>query len=275
MNHQVKAVNWHLTERCNYSCKFCFMQTIPGDEADLARGYEIIVGLKKAGMTKLNFVGGEPLLHPYLKEFASCAKENNFTVSMVTNGYLLSRGLLDQLKPHMDWIGISIDSARDDVESMLGRGNGNHVRKAINVCRAIREIGIKLKVNTVVTKLNFKEDLRPLILELHPLRWKVFQMLGILGQNQRHYAELATTREEFEIFKDLNREIVLDSGNGPVFEAEEDMVDSYLMLAPDGRVIQNTLRTYVYHNLESAIASRFEGIVDRRAFVTRGGNYEW
>lgn len=196
------------------------MQTLPGNEANLARGFEIILRLKKAGMTKLNFVGGEPLLHPHLKDFACYAKENGLTVSMVTNGYLLSHGLLQELKPNMDWIGISIDSTREDVEAMLGRGNGNHVKNAINVCKAIREGGIKLKVNTVVTTLNFKEDLRPLILELHPLRWKVFQMLGILGQNQRHYTELATTREEFEIFKDLNSEMVLDSGNGPVFEAE-------------------------------------------------------
>jgi radical S-adenosyl methionine domain-containing protein 2 len=275
IDRNVTSANWHLTDRCNYSCKFCFMHTLVGHEADLARGREIILKLKEFGITKLNFVGGEPLLHPHLKDFARYAKENDLTVSMVTNGYLLSEELVQKLKSIIDWIGISIDSARENVEAMLGRGYGNHVQNAINACDIVRKNGIKLKVNTVVTKLNFSEDLRPLILQVHPLRWKVFQMLGILDQNERYFAGLATTREEFEIFKNVNNGIVLDSGKIPVFETEDDMVDSYLMLAPDGSVIQNTNHSYTYHSLEKTLASGLEGIVDRHAFIARGGKYDW
>jgi len=274
-NRDVISANWHLTDRCNYSCKFCFMHKLVGHEVDLARGKEIVLRLREFGITKLNFVGGEPLLHPHLKDFAEYAKENGLTVSMVSNGYLLSGDLLKELKSSMDWIGISIDSAKEGVEVMLGRGYGNHVQNTIRVCQAVRKNGMKLKVNTVVTKLNFNEDLRHLISELRPLRWKVFQMLGILDQNERHFAELATTKEEFEIFKNLNSGIVLDSGSSPVFEAEEDMVDSYLMLAPDGSVMQNSNHRYTYHSLEKALAAGLEGIVNGRAFVARGGKYAW
>lgn len=275
VNRRITAANWHLTDRCNYSCKFCFMDKLVGHEADIDSGREIILRLKEFGITKLNFVGGEPLLHPYLKEFATFSKENGLTVSIVSNGYFLTEDTLRGLKPIVDWIGISIDSAKEDVEAWLGRGAGKHVQNSKQVCREIRNNGIKLKINTVVTKLNYSEDLRALISDLRPQRWKVFQMLGILDQNERHLAELAATKEEFEIFKQINSSIELDSGLSPVFETNEDMVDSYLMLGPDGSVIQNTDNRYAYHPLKEALASNLAGIVNERAFLGRGGKYDW
>jgi radical S-adenosyl methionine domain-containing protein 2 len=251
------------------------MKALPVREADEVRGKEIILNLRKFGITKLNFVGGEPLLHPCLKELAAYAKEIGLTVSIVTNGYLLSEKRLHELRPVVDWIGVSIDSANEEVEARLGRGSGKHVENTLRVCSDIRANGIKLKINTVVTNLNFNEDMRPLIAELHPLRWKVFQMLDIEGQNEHYFAELEASNEEFEIFKRLNSDILLESSYYPVFESADDMVDSYLMLAPDGRVIQNTNHTYIYHSLEKALDSDLSGIVNKARYLERGGKYDW
>lgn len=251
------------------------MKELSGNEADLARGRGIILTLKKMGITKLNFVGGEPLLHPHLKDFAEFAKGNGLTVSIVTNGSLLSEEKLRELKRWVDWIGVSIDSTRDEVEAILGRGHGEHVKNAVCVCKAVRKAGIKLKINTVVTKQNFDEDMRPLIAELRPLRWKVFQMLGISGQNESYLTELAPSKEEFEIFKRLNSDITLESGQSPTFEASDDMVDSYLMLGPDGSVIQNSNHKYTYVPLEDVRKTGLSGIVSRSAYLERGGRYDW
>ena len=190
-------------------------------------------------------------------------------------GSLLSEQKLQELKPWMDWIGISIDSLKEETETTLGRGNGKHVKDSIRVCHAIRNERIKLKINTVVTKLNFKEDMRPLVADLRPLRWKVFQMLVISGQNEEYLNDLKTTKEEFEIFKKTNSDIVLESGQSPTFESSEDMVDSYLMLAPDGNIIKNSNQEYSYVPLEKALASGLSGIVSEVAYRKRGGRYDW
>ena len=42
---------------------------------------------------------------------------------------------------------------------------------------------IKLKMNTVITNLNYKEDFSELIKIIQPRRWKIFQVLPIIGQN--------------------------------------------------------------------------------------------
>ncbi len=273
--YPIESANWHLTDRCNYSCKFCFMKELLGAEADLAGGREIIAALAKMGITKLNFVGGEPLLHPNLKDFAAIARISGMTVSIVTNASLLSRAKLLDLRPFVDWIGVSIDSSREVVESALGRGHGNHVENAVRVCRSIKREGIKLKINTVVTKLNFEEDMCPLIAELSPLRWKVFQMLVITGQNEEHMGRLAPSSQEFEIFKRINREVKLESGQLPTFETSDDMVDSYLILAPDGSIIQNSNHRYRFIPLQTVVNSGLSGIVSQKAYQARGARYEW
>jgi len=271
----VESANWHLTDRCNYSCRFCFMKKLPGRETDLPGGRKVIDSLHEMGITKLNFVGGEPLLHPHLRNFAALAKDCGMTTSVVTNASMLTDQRILELKPSVDWIGVSVDSGLEEVEATLGRGHGKHVGNAVRACRSIKREGIKLKVNTVVTKLNFDEDMRPLIAQLQPLRWKVFQMLVIAGQNEEHQTMLAPSEIEFETFKRINREIALESGQAPTFESSEEMVDSYLILAPDGSVIRNSGHKYEFVPLETVLRSGPDGIVSRRAYHTRGARYQW
>lgn len=270
----VRAANWHLTDRCNYACKFCFMTNLPFHEAGVSEGRGIITTLKEMGITKLNFVGGEPFLHPHLNDFARFAKESCLTTSIVTNGSLLTRETVDGMKEYVDWIGLSIDSGNEEIEMKLGRGRGEHVSHIIEMGEAIRQAGIMLKVNTVVTGLNFQEDLRPLIRALNPHRWKVFQMLVIRGQNDA-YATSGASIEQFEQFKRTNSDLVLESGQPPVFESGEDMVDSYLMLGPDGNVIRNSARKYEFIPLAEVASTGLAGIVDTAAYQKRGGKYDW
>ncbi len=76
-------------------------------------------------------------------------------VSVVTNGYQLNPEAIRKLKPFVSWIGLSIDSADEATEIALGRGNGGHVKRIIELAGAIHEAGIKLKINSTVTRLNW------------------------------------------------------------------------------------------------------------------------
>ena len=251
------------------------MKRLPGKEADLAGGRRTIDYLKDLGIGKLNFVGGEPLLHPRLTDFCKHSKENSFTTSIVTNAFFLSKTKLLELRPWLDWVGVSIDSSQEEVEKNLGRGRGDHVRRSLEVCSDIRTAGLKLKVNTVVTKLNYTEDMRPLIGRLAPQRWKVFQMLVIRGQNDLYANLLAPSQQEFEQFIQTNSKIILPSGKGPTFESSDEMINSYLILAPDGSVIINRNHEYELIPLESLTKSNLATAVSFEAFVRRGGKYEW
>lgn len=58
------SVNYHFTRRCNKECGFCFHTAKTSHIATPEEAKRGLALLKKAGMRKLNFAGGEPFLYP-------------------------------------------------------------------------------------------------------------------------------------------------------------------------------------------------------------------
>jgi len=232
--------------------------------------------LAEAGCKKLTFVGGEPTLNPYLPTLLRIAKDASLTTMIVTNGTTLD-SFLEHNKDYIDWISLSIDSQYEDVEKALGRGDGGHVAQTIANAQRIHDRGMNLKVNTVVTQLNYQEDMSDFMLTLAPHRWKVFQVLKVAGQNEQTVEPLLITNEEFEVFKKNHRYLTSKSLN-VVFESNTAMRGSYLMLDPCGRFFTNRNGWHEYTSsifdvgVEQAVA---DTMWNSKRFVERGGLYDW
>lgn len=267
------SVNWHVWPRCNYACGFCFTtfrdipRALPKKDA-----LRIPALLRAAGTEKLTFVGGEPTLCPYLPELVRTSKDEGLTTMVVTNGYLLADGYLDRIRDAADWIGLSLESASNEIEKRLGRGNGDHVDRVLLAARKTRAAGIRLKVNTTVTALTWREDLHDVILTIEPERWKVFQALWIRGENDAFMARHAVTPEQFRAF--VARHVDLH----PVVEDNELMRGSYVMLDPLGRFFQDSRGYYEYSDpiLDVGVMPALSQVGwDTEKFVRRGGLYGW
>jgi radical S-adenosyl methionine domain-containing protein 2 len=235
---------------------------------------KVLTKLKAIGIEKVNFAGGEPLLHPLLFDLTKIAKGLDFTVSILSNGYYLNRDVIFKLSSYIDWIGLSLDSAREEVEVALGRGNGNHVKQITELADIVRGTGIKLKINTTVTRLNWAEDMRSLLEKLKPQRWKVFQVLHIKGQNDRCFNELSITEKEFDYFKSVNQ--ICSEKIKTVFERSSDMIDSYFMISPGGMVMSNHDGTNdSLISLDNIDKQNIFQLLDVRKYAQRGGIYPW
>jgi len=196
-----RSANWHMTSACNYRCKFCCMQKLTGDLTSMTRAGEVLHHLKRLGIEKINFVGGEPLCNSLVFDVTRLAKDMGFIVGITSNGALLTEKTLNRLFGSVNWIGLSIDSSSDKIENRLGRGDGTHVRNCTKVSEMVQDLGIKLKINTTVTKLTCREDMREFIQSINPDRWKVFQFLHVPGQNDDAVSSLGITDEEFAWFR--------------------------------------------------------------------------
>ena len=275
LNSDIRSANFHITSRCNYHCRFCYTQNLPRDEVNEKTGYKIIEQLFELGIEKINFVGGEPLLHPHICEFVKVARKIGFTVCITSNGSLLNKAKIQSLKSYLTWIGISIDSASNSLEKQLGRGNGNHISHSLEIADMIQSNGIKLKVNTTVTRINFKENLRPLLHRLNPDRWKVFQMLHIRGQNDNCLRDLAISQNEFDHFMKIHTNFRLKNGAGPIFESEQDMIDSYFMVFPSGNVMINSGGIYREIPLAEIFENGLDTVINGDKYRSRCGHYNW
>jgi len=267
------SVNWHLWPRCIHQCKFCFgkfneINRVLNKE-DALRIPHI---LKNFGTQKLSFTGGEPLLCSYLGDLIRETKQVGITTMLITSGTLLTEGFLNKYKEFIDWIGLSIDSSRESVQYLLGRGSGNHIRKVKEIAKLIHKSHIKLKINTVVTRLNWEENMSALITDLSPERWKVFQVLPIEGQNNDSIESLLITEKQFDYF--VKNHLHLN----PVFETNEDMTGSYLMLDALGRFFQNSKGYLEYSSSilhTNPIVALNQVGWDASKFKKRGGIYNW
>lgn len=271
------AINFHLYKPCDARCGFCYatFRDVRGHLAlDDAR--RLIDALREAGAEKLTFAGGEPTLHPHLGALVDHAKRVGFVTSVVTNGSRLAE-LLDVHAGSIDWVALSVDSAVERVQLLLGRGRGDHVQRVRGLAERCRACGVHLKVNTVVTSLNHGEDMSGLLRTLRPERWKVFQVLAVRGQNDGAVEPLLIARAQFDAFV-ARHDALAREGIAVVAEDNDAMEDSYAMVDPLGRAYGNRggVHRVSAPILDVGVAQAFAEVgFEPARLVARGGRYAW
>ena len=241
------VINWHVTEACNYHCSYCYAKWQRLDRNDLIRDPAATTALLQSlhahfasaeggSRPRLNFAGGEPLLHgSRLTSAMRLARSIGFDVSIITNGSRLNERVVADLAPELSLLGLSIDAAAPAVLAAIGRQD-RHARRldlsilARHVAQARRiNPALMLKINTVVCSANWQEDLSAVISELEPARWKVLRMLPVANR------DLEVSDMQFRAFVDRHSSLQ----DVMSVEDNDDMVGSYVMVDPSGRFFQN------------------------------------
>ena len=272
-------VSWHLWPECNLKCTYCYatFKDIPGTLSE-PQALAVLDQLRAAGTEKVTFVGGEPMLCPHLEGLVRHAKELGLVTMLVTNGSRLMGSRRDALVPYLDWVSLSIDASDPKLMAAMGRGNERFLDYCLRCWESLAKVPhLRLKVNTVVTRLNLHDDMRALIRTLRPARWKVFQVLPVRGQNDGVVEPLLISRTEFETYVARHRELDAE-GIGPVAEDNQALTGTYLMLDALGRFFSNRTGGHVYTDsiLDVGVWEAVRQVNwDVEGFLARGGLYSW
>ena len=236
-----------MTSRCNMSCRYCFAHFKGVCELKQSESIYLVQRIADYGFRKINFVGGEPTLVPWLKKALKEARNYGLITSIITNGWNIDRGWLDEHARYLDWIGISIDSLSPNINKKLGRKvHGVKIpdnKTYLDSINLIREYNVNLKINTVVNRLNKNESFQNIITKGHPEKWKIFQVLIIKNENM-DALDLSVSRNEFNSF--ILRHSDLSSVTEIYPEYCDDMKGSYLIIDPSARLVDNSQGTYQY-----------------------------
>lgn len=287
MKDIVPSVNFHLWKPCNFRCKFCFAtfqdeMSLYSEKSHLSKDemLQIIDEIVKQKITKITFVGGEPLLCKWLPDLIRYSKQKGLTTMIVTNGYLLTDEWLDRQEGNLDWVTLSIDTIDPERQIQIGRSNGKKIITAAEYkdkIKSIKKRNIKFKLNTVVCSINVDEDFSDFVKEVSPERWKIFQVLPVEGQNDKHINDFIISDKDFQNYVERHK-LLQSSGIQVVTEDNDQMRGSYLMIDPQGRLYDNVNGKHSYS--ESILKIGFTEAsnqveIDKEKFFERGGSYKW
>ncbi|MBH1987127.1 MAG: radical SAM protein [Burkholderiales bacterium] len=258
------VVNWHVTEACNFKCQYCYAEWQRGEHprevihrpeararllGELAQFFapenasNPLTRSLRWNSIRLNIAGGEPLLYDReVLSIAQQARNLGFAVSVITNGSLLSPELTKELAPLISMLGVSVDSVSSDTNKLIGRmsrgGKTLAIEQLAEIFRNARQQNplISIKINTVVNQANRHDDMSDAVQSFGPDKWKIFRMLPITTDR------LMVTGGDYKKFIDRHE------GHGLPMSVEDnsDMIQSYIMVDPQGRFFQNKTESRLY-----------------------------
>jgi len=246
------VVNLHFTDFCNCRCRFCHSR-FQRSRLGLAEWEKIIDNITgDLKVRRFNLAGGEPLASPFVQGLINAIHDRGYEASVITNGLLLNHDFITQNIGKLSMIGISVDGVTAEDHKAIGRVNARGESmtgdRFVETARMIHAAGMRLKVNTVVNALNKDKDFSEMLRAAMPDRWKVFRMLLLNGMND-DAADLAVTDGEFRDFVARHQTL------SPVVEDSSDIRSSYIVVNPDGKLIDNSSGSSA--TTDSLVSSRF------------------
>lgn len=191
-----------LTDHCNLRCLYCMPEEMVfRPSAELMQDDEILTLVSlfvSLGFNKFRLTGGEPTIRAHVvdlvKQIAHTPGVN--TLTMTTNGVLLSRLARPLVQAGLQRVNISLDTLNPDKFQTLTRwGSLDDVWSGIH---AAEEAGLTpIKINAVVVRgYNERDmvDLARLTLE-HAWQIRFIEMMPFGGNDQFQTSQLVTAEE--------------------------------------------------------------------------------
>lgn len=151
-----KKIYVEICNKCNFKCKHCYNASSQkkNDFMSISMIRKIIEECKKNRILHITLSGGEPLLHPQIKEILSEILGEKLTVGIITNGILLNREILDIYRDNMKrmTLQISLHGSTPDIHSKLTDTSVSD--KIFEIIPIVNREKIEYKINCVINKHN-------------------------------------------------------------------------------------------------------------------------
>ena len=156
-NRKIDYLRISLTDNCNLRCIYCMEEDSNNfykkeDKLTTDEIHKIVVQAAKLGIKKVRLTGGEPLVYPDILNLIKKINkiEGIEGIYLTTNGIFLEKYIKDFYENGVKGVNISLDSLKADrFKEITRRGD---IAKVLSSIEKAIEIGIKVKINTVLMK---------------------------------------------------------------------------------------------------------------------------
>jgi GTP 3',8-cyclase len=160
-----RTVRVSVTDRCDLACTYCRPSRSDGyyeSRLSPAEWRTMFAGLRKAGVTRIRFTGGEPLLCSDLPDRIREAQALGFTdIALTTNGTRLAAAAKGLREAGLARLTLSLDTL--DPQRFLEITRGGDLAEVLRGLDAAIDAGFdELKLNTVVLRAVNQDEIVPL-----------------------------------------------------------------------------------------------------------------
>ncbi len=234
-------VDLEFTARCNLNCGFCFGPTDYRNENDQSSEFwrSTIKEIYERGSKGIVISGGEPTLYKPLPHLLEYAKELGLITVVSTHGRHKKKVL--EIAKVCDWIALPVDAQSLVAINML-RGDSWGLKQALQIGLDLLTINptLKLKLGTVVTKLNMVE-IENLGHELLATKdnpfstWKLYQYTP--RRKHKHKKDLYMVDDNtFKLFEKNLKKTWNSRRMNIVFSSINSRRKAYVFVYPSGEV---------------------------------------
>jgi SynChlorMet cassette radical SAM/SPASM protein ScmF len=166
--YPLNQIYFYLTEGCNLRCRHCWIapkyQTADKSYTalDLDLFKSIVEQAKPLGLTGVKLTGGEPLLHPQLKEILEYIQTEDLSMTLETNGVLCTSKLARQMAACKNpFVSVSLDGADAEIHEWV-RGVTGCFDETMSGIRNLADAGLRPQVIMTVMRRN-KDEMEPVV----------------------------------------------------------------------------------------------------------------
>ncbi|MEE9418755.1 MAG: radical SAM protein [Desulfatiglandaceae bacterium] len=167
--NSLNQIYFYLTEGCNLKCRHCWIapkyqssdKSFPSLDPDLFRS--IIRQAKPLGLLGVKLTGGEPLLHPRVRDLLEVVRSEELRLTVETNGILCTPELAEKMKATSEnpFVSVSIDGADAETHEWV-RGVEGCFEATLEGVRNLVNAGFRPQIIMAVMNRN-KEQMEPVV----------------------------------------------------------------------------------------------------------------
>ncbi|MGE0214992.1 radical SAM protein [Mycolicibacterium sp.] len=151
-------ISWNYTYACNFNCSHCYSRagTYP-KELDTSAYFQIVEQFTRLGVMRVGLGGGEPLIRRDCVDVLAAMGSAHIDTNITTNAWFVNDKVAARLAAaRLATMYVSLDSASSEKHDSFRRKVGSYDR-VVSGIRSATNAGIKVKLSTVITTLNFLE----------------------------------------------------------------------------------------------------------------------
>ena len=160
--YPLNQIYFYLTEGCNLRCRHCWIapkyqskpKQYPALDLDLFKS--IVEQAKPLGLTRVKLTGGEPLLHPEIKEILEYIRGEDLRLTVETNGVLCTSELAQKMALCEDpFVSVSLDGADAETHEWV-RGVTGCFEAALRGIQNLAKAGLRPQL--IMTMMRHNKD---------------------------------------------------------------------------------------------------------------------